>query len=128
MEVEAPNRKIIAIGGSAGSSSAFPQILAAIPADLRAAIFVVLHRTLIDGVDYVPSALNRCGTLRASLARDGEIFEDGRIYVAPAKRHLLIEANTVRLEHMQAAQPRKDIDRFFESAALSHGSQVIGVL
>jgi chemotaxis response regulator CheB len=126
--MQPPNQRIVVIGGSAGSGSAFLQILSAIPANSPIAIFVALHRTLIGGVDYVPSAMNGCRTLKASIARDGEIIEGGRIYVAPADQLLLIERSTVRLERLEPSPSRRDIDVLFESAALSHGSQVIGVL
>jgi two-component system chemotaxis response regulator CheB len=128
MEVQTPHRKIIVIGGSAGSGAALRAILPAIPGDLRAAIFVMMHRTLIGGVDYVPIDLDRCGTFRAILPRDGEFLEDGRLYVAPVGWYLLIKRTVVRLERKLPGPSRNDIDRLFESAAISHGSDVIGVL
>lgn len=128
MDVRTPNRKIIVVGGSAGSGPAFRLILSAVPPNLRAAIFLVIHRTLIGGVDYVPSSLNRCATLEARLARNGEAIEDRRVYVAPVGQYLLIERTRVGLERILPGPSRNGIDRLFESAAISHGNQVIAVL
>jgi chemotaxis response regulator CheB len=128
MEAQTPNRKIIVVGGSAGSGPAFRAILAAVTVDLQAVIFVVIHRTLIGGADYVPSVLNGCGTLEATLARDGEMFEAGRVYVSPVGQYLLIERTKAKLERTLPGSSQNSIDRLFESAAISHGSQVIGVL
>ena len=121
-----PNRNVIVIGGSAGSGNALREIFSANAWDLRAVTFVAIHRTRINGVDYLPSCLDRLGNGRAAIAQDGQVFEPGQIYVAPCEGHLLIDEHTLRIE--TGGSSRNSIDALFQSAAVSHGSGVIGVL
>jgi two-component system chemotaxis response regulator CheB len=123
-----PNRKIIVIGGSAGSGKFLREILTALPANLEAAIFVAVHRTLVGGVDYLPVSLERIATFRVGLASDGDRIETGRVYVAPAEGHLLVGRDAIRTEQTTERSVRDNIDALFISAAMSHSKTVIGVL
>jgi two-component system chemotaxis response regulator CheB len=77
------------IGASAGGVLALGSLVGALPADLRAAVFVVLHVPPF-AKSRLPEILSRAGPLVAAHAVDGETIEHGRIYVAPPDRHLLV--------------------------------------
>jgi len=121
-------RDIVVIGASSGGIEALTKLVRSLPSELPAAIFIVQHIAL-SSKNYLPEILARRTSLRTHLAEDDRRFERGRIYVAPANYHLLIDS-----DHMFLSQgPRENrvrpaIDPLFRSAALSHGSKVIGVI
>jgi two-component system chemotaxis response regulator CheB len=83
------NRDVVVIGGSSGGLEAVREIMRGLPAGLQAAVFVVIHRGP-QGPSLLADILDAAGPLRATTAVEGERFEPGRIYVAPADRHLLV--------------------------------------
>lgn len=120
--------RIIVVGASAGGVETLKQLVAGLPADLPAAVFVVLHISPY-GNSALPNILNRAGTLIASHPKDGEAIEPGRIYVAPPNRHLLVESEFIRLSYgARENGTRPAIDPLFRSAARAYGSSVIGVV
>ena len=121
-------REIVAIGGSAGSVEVVRQICRALPADLPACILIAVHIGSI-GRNLLAHILDSGGALPASTAVDGEPVQNGRIYVAPADHHLLLEGRTVRLGRgPRENMSRPAIDPLFRSAGISAGPRAIGVL
>ncbi|HEX2081442.1 MAG TPA: chemotaxis protein CheB [Longimicrobium sp.] len=119
---------IIVIGASAGGVEAVSAVARALPADLPAAVFVVVHFPPYAR-SVLPQILERAGTLPAVHAEDGETIRHGRIYVAPPGRHMLIEDSMVRL----IRGPRENgaipaVDPLFRSAARWHRDRVVGVV
>ncbi len=121
-------RHLIVIGASAGGVEAMQRLAAALPADLAAAIFLVIHVST-KGPRLMDHILNRCGSMRASYPIDGQFFEHGQIYVAPPGHQLLLEGNLMRVvggPKQNRYQPA--IDPLFQSAAVHHGARVIGIV
>ncbi|RAZ83142.1 chemotaxis protein CheB [Mesorhizobium hawassense] len=117
---------IVVIGASAGGIEPLKQIVSDLPADLPAAVFVVVH---IGQVSYLPEILDRAGRLDARVARNGAEFGTGCIYVAPPGLHLLLHDGHMLLRRGPRENlARPAIDPLFRSAALSYGACVIGVL
>src|SRR5215471_18056132 len=80
---------IIVVGASTGGVEALGQLVAGIPADLPAAVFVVLH--MQPGfASVLPEMLSKRGPLRAAHAIHGEPIVPGRIYLAPPDNHLML--------------------------------------
>jgi two-component system chemotaxis response regulator CheB len=120
------NRCIITIGASAGGVEPLKQIVRDLPADLPAAVFVVLH---VGPVSYLPGILDRAGPLKTIEAESGAIFKLGNIYVAPPGFHLLLHEDHMMLRRGPRENlARPAIDPLFRSAALSYGGQAIGVI
>jgi two-component system, chemotaxis family, protein-glutamate methylesterase/glutaminase len=122
------NRDVIVVGASAGGVEATRQLLAALPADLPAAIFVVIHRGLREP-NLLPEVLASAGPIPVATAEEGRPFERGRAYVAPADRHLLVGRDHVHVRrgpHENRWRPA--IDPLFRSAAASCTTRVIGVV
>jgi two-component system chemotaxis response regulator CheB len=120
------NRCIIVIGASAGGIEPLKQIVRDLPANLPAAVFVVLH---IGPVSYLAGILDRAGTLEATTAENGAIVKTGNVYVAPPGFHLLLHDDHMMLRRGPRENlARPAIDPLFRSAALSYGARVIGVL
>jgi two-component system, chemotaxis family, protein-glutamate methylesterase/glutaminase len=121
-------RDIVVIGGSAGSVEALTQLVAPLPADLEAAIFVVVH-TMPVADSMLPAILNRKSALQAQVPADGEVIECNRIYVAPPDCHVLVEPGRVKLSSgPKESGHRPAIDPLFRSAAQAYGERVIGVV
>src|SRR5689334_8559531 len=90
-----PGHDIIVIGASAGGVETLTRLVGDLPADLPAAVFVVLH-VPASGRSLLPEILKRHGPLQAVHPDDGEEILAGRIYVAPPDMHLLIKNGRVR--------------------------------
>src|SRR5437773_7665077 len=89
-------RDIVVIGGSAGAIESLGKLVSLLPAQLDAAIFVVIH-TYPLGDSLLPAILTRRGSLTAAVASDGEPILCDRIYVAPHDRHVMLEQGRVTL-------------------------------
>lgn len=121
-----PRRDIITIGGSAGSVEALKAIAAQLPADLPAAVFIVIH-TSPRGRTFLPLVLK--GRLPAEVASDSDRIENGKIYVAPSDKHLVIASGHVHLSRgPKEGLHRPSINITFRSAATTYGNRVVGVL
>jgi hypothetical protein len=122
-------RNIIVIGTSAGGLEALDTLIGQLPTNLPASIFIVQH--LAPENDGGP-LLHRLGRHRAfgcKLAKDGESFRLGRIYIAPPDNHLLVKKDRILVtKGARENRSRPGIDPLFRSAAVTHTSSVIGVL
>lgn len=130
-----PGHDMIVVGASAGGVEAISQLVSNLPADLPAAIFVVLHIPA-QSPSLLPNILNRViekrqpnSPLRAVHPQDGEKIKNGRIYVAPPDRHLIVKDGYIRL----ARGPRENnhrpaVDPLFRTAARTYGRRVVGVV
>lgn len=131
-----PNHDIVVIGASAGGVEALKQLVMQLPADLAAAVFVVMHFPA-NGVSILPKILTRYGSLTAIHPEDGQPIQLGQIYVAPPDYHLVLHptkgadqlAGRIRLTRGPRENGhRPAIDTLFMSAARGYGARVIGVI
>jgi two-component system chemotaxis response regulator CheB len=121
-------RDTIVIGASAGGVEALSTVVAALPANLAAAVFIVLH-IRADAPSLLPVILARQSRLPVSAAQNGERITPGRVYVAPPDMHLLIEGSHIKLVHGPKENlHRPSIDTLFRSAARWAGPRAIGVV
>jgi two-component system chemotaxis response regulator CheB len=119
---------IIVIGASAGGVETLIKLVKTIPANIKAAIFVVVHISP-HSVSSLPNILQRHISMLVSHAKDGEAIKQGRIYIAPPDYHLLIKPDRVQLTHgPKENRHRPAADPLFRSAAQVYRSRVIGVV
>ena len=124
----ASNCGIVVIGGSSGALEALRALVGGLPGDLDAALFVVVH-TSPESPGVLDRILGKAGPLPAQYAVDGESIVPGRIYVAPADRHLLIGHGRVRLTRgPRENRFRPAVDPLFRTAAAAYGAAVLGVV
>ena len=121
-------RWIVVIGASAGGVEALRRLFGSLRTDLDAAFLVVLHVP-----PHSPSSLDRVlsavTTMPVSAAEDRERLKRGRVYVASADQHLMVEAGIIRQTRgPKECRARPAIDVLFRSAAVAYGPRTIGVL
>ncbi len=122
------NRDLVVIGASAGGIEALQQLCAALPADLNAAVLVVMHTSNHAG-GLLAKVLGRSSTLPVSHPQNGEAIQQGYIYVAPADLHMVVEPGKIRtFRGPRENRHRPAIDPTFRSAAVAYGRRVIGVV
>src|SRR5207253_4996226 len=81
-----PGHDIIAIGASAGGVEALVEVTRRLPADLPAAVFVVLH-VPARGPSVLPQILRRAGRLPVAHVNEPTPIRPGQVYVAPPDHH-----------------------------------------
>jgi two-component system, chemotaxis family, protein-glutamate methylesterase/glutaminase len=122
------SENIIVVGASAGGFEAIKTLVKGLPKDLPASVFIVWHMSP-DVRGILPQVLNRFEMLPAAHAFDGEEIADGRIYVAPPDRHLVLEGGRMRVTRgPKENRFRPAVDPLFRSAAQSYGPNVIGII
>lgn len=119
----------IVIGASVGGVEALLQLLPALPRDLDAAVFVVLHlppdRDSLLADIFAPAC-----ALAVKEAEDKEPVLPGTLYFAPPDYHLLIDAGPQVVLSADAPLQfsRPSIDALFETAADVYGRRLLGIV
>ena len=111
-------RKIVVIGGSAGSLDVLLKVLPLLKTGIDFAIIIVVHRK--QGMDsLLTDLLAHKTSLKVKEADEKEKILDGTIYIAPTDYHLLIENDyTFSLDYSEKVNySRPAIDVTFQSAA-----------
>jgi two-component system chemotaxis response regulator CheB len=122
------NRDVVVIGASTGGVELLLDLASELPANLPAAIFVVVH-TPPTYASSLPDLLSRRGALPAVHPQHGDEIRPGRIYVAPPDNHLLVRAGFVEVVRGPKENGhRPAVDPLFRSASWSYGSRVVGVV
>ncbi|HTV94636.1 MAG TPA: chemotaxis protein CheB [Steroidobacteraceae bacterium] len=119
----------VVIGASAGGVLALSTLLPALPAQTKAAVFVVLHLPRDRPSLLVEVFSHKCA-LEVREAQDKEPVAPGAIYFAPPDYHLLLEEGP----HLALSaddlvhHSRPSIDVLFESAADVYRRRLIGII
>ena len=122
-------RSIVVIGTSAGGLEALDQLVGQLPTDLPASLFLVQHMAAHNSGEPLLRRLSRHQAFQPTLAVHEERFKPGRIYIAPPDTHLLLKKDRVLVtKGARENRYRPAIDPLFRSAAVAHGSRVIGVV
>lgn len=119
----------VVIGASAGGVEALSLLLPALPAGLRASVFVVQHLPRDRASLLVEIFAPRCA-VPLQEAHDKQPVEAGNVYFAPPDYHLLIDTGP-RLA-LSVDPPvhysRPAIDVLFASAADVYGTRLLGLV
>ena len=122
-------KKVIVIGGSAGSLELILFALPNLREDLTVPIVIVLHRKATND-ELLTELLKSKTKLLVKEAEEKEALNSGCIYICPANYHLLIENDfTFSLDYSEKVNfSRPSIDVTFQSAADIYGNGTACIL
>ncbi|AYC29260.1 protein-glutamate methylesterase/protein-glutamine glutaminase [Paenisporosarcina cavernae] len=114
--------KIILIGTSTGGPRALQQVITTLPANIAAPILVVQHMPA-GFTKSLANRLDQLSAVRVKEAENGDVLEDGTVYIAPGGFHLELSKHQQRFiasvsnEKPPRASHRPSVDVLFESAS-----------
>src|SRR5690349_671807 len=112
---------VVVIGTSAGGLEALDTLIGQLPTNLPSSIFIVQHMASENTGEALLHRLSRHRAFHCKLAKNGELFRLGRIYMAPPDTHLLVKKNKVLVtKGARENRSRPGIDPLFRSAAVTH--------
>jgi two-component system chemotaxis response regulator CheB len=119
---------LIVMGASWGGLEAIQQVLRDLPPDFSVPIAIAQHRAAESRSGVAPLLARRTAHDVVD-AGDKDPIEPGRVYIAPADYHLLVEHGSLALsidDYVQHSRP--SIDVLFESAADVYGERLVAVI
>jgi two-component system, chemotaxis family, protein-glutamate methylesterase/glutaminase len=120
--------RVVGIGASAGGVDALIRLVRHLPADLPAAVCIVLH-VPATGRSLLAPILDRVTDLAVGVAADGDRLLSGHVFVAPPDRHLTVADGTVRLTRGPKENAvRPAVDPMLRSLAAAYGKDAIAVI
>lgn len=127
-ELAAVAYQIIVVGCSWGGLAALRAIVESLPAGFDIPLAIVQHRHR-DSDAMLARFLQGYTGLRVCEVEDKQPIESGRVFVAPANYHLLVEEGFFSLSIEAPVRfSRPSIDVAFSSAAASYGHRAVGVV
>jgi two-component system chemotaxis response regulator CheB len=119
---------LVVIGASQGGMKALEVLLPGLSAEFPLPLAIVLHRGRF-GDDSLAAYLQEFCALPVREVGDKDPIAPGRVFLAPADYHLLVEDDHFALSvDAPVNHARPAIDVLFESAAAAFGDRVIGVI
>lgn len=119
--------ELVVVGTSLGGLHALEVLLSGLTKSFPLSIAVVQHRH--KNANTLSASLQRHSALPLKEAEDKEVIVPGRVYLAPADYHLLVEPGKFTLStEAPVLYARPSIDLLFESAADAYAERVIGVI
>ncbi|NII84468.1 MULTISPECIES: chemotaxis protein CheB [unclassified Pedobacter] len=117
------------IGGSAGSLDVLLEIFPALRNDISFPIVLVVHRKA-SNQSLLTDLLKSRTTLTVSEAEEKEFLNAGKVFIAPADYHMLIEEDqSISLDYSEKVNySRPSIDVTFQSAAEVFKEKLVCIL
>lgn len=119
---------VVAVGTSWGGLSAMTKLLGGLPQDFPIPIVIVQHRGK-DSNELLSQLLQDSTDLTVCEIEDKDALSPGRVHVAPANYHVMLEPGYASLTIEEPVRySRPSIDVMFDSAAATYGPTAIGVV
>jgi two-component system chemotaxis response regulator CheB len=125
--------ELVVMGISTGGPQGLKSVIPVLPPDFPVPVAIVLHMP-VGYTELYARKLNDISKLNVKEAQEGDEMLPGRVFIAPAGRHLLVKkTHQGKLVAHIDARPfdtphRPSVDVLFESAANELGENVIGVV
>lgn len=124
---------LVVIGISTGGPQALKRLIPQLPEDFPVPVLMVMHMP-VGYTEMYAKKLNETSHLEVLEAAEGDEVKPGRVFLAPAGRHLSLKRRSDgRVVTHLDARPfntlhRPSVDSLFQSAAEVYGSRVLGVV
>jgi two-component system chemotaxis response regulator CheB len=123
---------VVAIGCSTGGPNALAALFADLPGDLPVPIVIVQHMPPLF-TKILADRLSASTRVRVVEAREGDVLEPGKAYVAPGNFHMVVQRERahVRIALNQETPEnscRPAVDVLFRSVARVYGGGVLGAV
>ncbi|GAA4211669.1 chemotaxis protein CheB [Pedobacter jeongneungensis] len=119
----------LVIGGSAGSLDVLLEIFPALQSNISFPIVLIVHRKA-SNESLLTDLLQSRTTLKVGEAEEKELLTAGKVFIAPADYHMLIEDDhSISLDYSEKVNySRPSIDVTFQSAAEVFREKVVCIL
>ena len=124
---------MVVIGISTGGPQALKRLIPQLPEDFPVPVVMVMHMP-VGYTEMYAAKLNELSRLEVREAAEGDEVKPGRVFLAPAGRHLTLkrDASGKIVTHLDARPfdmlHKPAVDVLFQSAAEVYGSRVLGVV
>lgn len=124
---------IVVLGISTGGPQALKRLIPQLPADFPVPVAMVMHMP-VGYTEMYAAKLNELSRLEVREAAEGDEVKPGRVFLAPAGRHLTLkrDARGKIVTHLDARPfdmlHKPAVDVLFKSAAEVYGNRVLGVV
>lgn len=121
---------LVGIGASAGGLEALTELLSHLPSEIgSAACFVIAQHLSPTHRSMLVPILTRESHLPVLEAKDGEILEEGKIYITPPDSDIQISNGKILLSKPSNLQgPKPSVDLLFSSIATEFQDHGIGII
>lgn len=120
--------QIIAVGATAAAAQALSMFLVGLPESFSLPVVLVIPDLPVEGGDLGVRLQAHC-VLPVQTIDDKDPLLGGRVHVAPADYHLLVERTHFALSTEAPVDgARPSIDVLFESVADAYGDKAVGIL
>ena len=123
----------VVIGISTGGPQALKRLIPQLPEEFAVPVLMVIHMP-VGYTEMYAAKLNELSKLEVREAAEGDEVKRGRVFLAPAGRHLSLkrQANGTVVVHLDARPfntlHKPAVDVLFQSAAEVYGSRLLGVV
>ena len=124
---------MVVIGISTGGPQALKRLIPQLPEDFPVPVVMVMHMP-VGYTEMYAAKLNELSPLEVREAAEGDEIKAGRVFLAPAGRHLTLKRDLSGsvVAHLDARPfdmlHRPSVDVLFQSAAEVYGNRVLGVV
>ncbi|HYV10340.1 MAG TPA: chemotaxis response regulator protein-glutamate methylesterase [Pyrinomonadaceae bacterium] len=124
---------LVALGISTGGPQALKRLIPQLPADFPVPVVMVMHMP-VGYTEMYAAKLNEICNLEVREAAEGDEVKPGRVFLAPAGRHLTLKRNADGkvVTHLDGRPfgllHRPSVDVLFQSAAEVYGNRVLGIV
>ena len=124
---------VVVIGISTGGPQALKRLIPQLPEDFPVPVMMVMHMP-VGYTEMYAAKLNEMSHLEVREAAEGDEVKAGRVFLAPAGRHLFVKRDSDgRIVVHLNAKPfdtlhKPSVDVMFQSVAEVYGGRVLGVV
>jgi two-component system, chemotaxis family, protein-glutamate methylesterase/glutaminase len=124
---------LVVIGISTGGPQALKRLIPQLPSDFPVPVLMVMHMP-VGYTEMYAAKLNELSQLEVKEAAEGDEIKPGRVFLAPAGRHLSVTRRVSGkvVTHIDARPfntlHRPSVDVLFQSVAEVYGNRVLGVV